>query len=244
MLYVASRLFITLATVYLPLYIEETDMNGKEALATVPLVSYLSSFIAALSLKYINKSCGTKVCTFNWNALFTATVEWDVWYHRKHNTDLLFLFQPGVLFVRHFNWNSFRCNYQIRRQFDGNYIHCRDSNREWKLDHNGYGIERDSRNNWPTNGAKRHRLFDRDFPRQSCYRPGCHFDREMVRKLINFEREWGIKRVEKIMVLVCFRRCTEPAFCPNYNRDTLALVCVLSMSLGLVTLFSVSRCLT
>lgn len=65
MLYVASRLFITLATVYLPLYIEETDMNGKEALATVPLVSYLSSFIAALSLKYINKSCGTKVCTFN-----------------------------------------------------------------------------------------------------------------------------------------------------------------------------------
>lgn len=65
MLYVASRLFITLATVYLPLYIEETDVNGKEALATVPLVSYVSSFVAALLLKYINKSCGTKVCTFN-----------------------------------------------------------------------------------------------------------------------------------------------------------------------------------
>lgn len=61
MLYVASRLFITLATVYLPLYIEETDVDGKEALATVPLVSYVSSFIAALLLKYINKSCGTKV---------------------------------------------------------------------------------------------------------------------------------------------------------------------------------------
>lgn len=61
MLYVASRLFITLATVYLPLYIEETDVNGKQALATVPLVSYVSSFIAALLLKYINKSCGTKV---------------------------------------------------------------------------------------------------------------------------------------------------------------------------------------
>lgn len=61
MLYVASRLFITLATVYLPLYIEETDMNGKAALATVPLVSYVSSFVAAMLLKYINKSCGTKV---------------------------------------------------------------------------------------------------------------------------------------------------------------------------------------
>ncbi|KOX70960.1 Major facilitator superfamily domain-containing protein 12 [Melipona quadrifasciata] len=146
MLYVASRLFITLATVYLPLYIEETDANGKEALATVPLVSYLSSFVAALLLKYINKSCGTKVC---------------------------------VLLARHFDWNSFRCNYQIWWQFDGNYIHCRDSNREWKLDNNGYGIERDGRNNWSTNGAERRRLFDRDFPRQSRYGPGCHFYREM-----------------------------------------------------------------
>ncbi|KAK2579469.1 hypothetical protein KPH14_010783 [Odynerus spinipes] len=62
MLYVASRLFITLATVYLPLYIEETAVGGKQALATVPLVSYLSSFAAALLLKYMNRSCGTKIC--------------------------------------------------------------------------------------------------------------------------------------------------------------------------------------
>ncbi|KAL6438104.1 hypothetical protein ACFW04_004381 [Cataglyphis niger] len=64
MLYVASRLFITLSTVYLPLYIEETEIGGKQALATVPLVSYVSSFVAALLLKYINRSCGTKVCYF------------------------------------------------------------------------------------------------------------------------------------------------------------------------------------
>jgi len=61
MLYVASRLFITLATVYLPLYIEETKVDGKQALASVPLVSYVSSFTAALLLKYINRICGTKV---------------------------------------------------------------------------------------------------------------------------------------------------------------------------------------
>jgi len=61
MLYVASRLFITLATIYLPLYIEETEVGGKQALATVPLVSYVSSFVAALLLKYINRTCGTKV---------------------------------------------------------------------------------------------------------------------------------------------------------------------------------------
>lgn len=61
MLYVASRLFITLSTVYLPLYIEETEIGGKQALATVPLVSYISSFVAAFLPKYINRSCGTKV---------------------------------------------------------------------------------------------------------------------------------------------------------------------------------------
>jgi len=64
MLYVASRLFITLATVYLPLYIEETKVDGKQALASVPLVSYVSSFTAALLLKYINRICGTKVIIF------------------------------------------------------------------------------------------------------------------------------------------------------------------------------------
>lgn len=64
MLYVASRLFITLATVYLPLYIEETKVDGKQALASVPLVSYVSSFTAALLLKYINRVCGTKVQRF------------------------------------------------------------------------------------------------------------------------------------------------------------------------------------
>ncbi|XP_033222432.1 major facilitator superfamily domain-containing protein 12-like [Belonocnema kinseyi] len=62
LLYVASRLFLTLATVYLPLFIEEIDVGGKQALATVPLVSYLSSFMSSLLLKYMNRSCGTKVC--------------------------------------------------------------------------------------------------------------------------------------------------------------------------------------
>jgi hypothetical protein len=61
MLYVASRLFITLATVYLPLYTEEIQVGGKQALASVPLASYASSFVAALLLKHINRRCGTKV---------------------------------------------------------------------------------------------------------------------------------------------------------------------------------------
>lgn len=65
MLYVASRLFITLATIYLPLYIEETKVDGKQALASVPLVSYVFSFTAALLLKYLNRICSTKVNFYN-----------------------------------------------------------------------------------------------------------------------------------------------------------------------------------
>lgn len=61
LLYVASRLFITLATVYLPLYIEETEAADRQALATVPMVSYTTSFVTAFLLKYINRSCGSKV---------------------------------------------------------------------------------------------------------------------------------------------------------------------------------------
>ncbi|KYN41517.1 putative MFS-type transporter C19orf28 [Trachymyrmex septentrionalis] len=64
MLYVASRLFITLATIYLPLYIEETKVDGKQALASVPLVSYVFSFAAALLLKYLNRISSTKACYF------------------------------------------------------------------------------------------------------------------------------------------------------------------------------------
>ena len=76
LLYVASRLFITLATVYLPLYIEESNVGGKQALATVPLVSYLSSLIAAFSLKYINRCCGTKVLDQDKNKVFKIPFTW------------------------------------------------------------------------------------------------------------------------------------------------------------------------
>ncbi|TGZ49995.1 putative MFS-type transporter [Temnothorax longispinosus] len=39
-------------------------------------------------------------------------------------------------------------------------------------------------------------------------------------------------------------RCNDKELCPTYNRDTLSIVCASSMILGLVTLLSVSRCLT
>ncbi|KAK9294440.1 hypothetical protein QLX08_010957 [Tetragonisca angustula] len=184
MLYVASRLFITLATVYLPLYIEETDVNGKEALATVPLVSYLSSFVAALLLKYINKSCGTKACYLLGTLI-------------------------GILsaVITKYGGNSTAIIYIVAILIGSGSSITMVTALSVTAEIIGPRTERSA----------------------------------IVYSIVTF-----LDKVVTGLVVISIERwrCTEPAFCPNYNRDTLALVCVLSMSLGLVTLFSVSRCLT
>lgn len=75
-LYASARLFTALSTVYLPLYITEANVGGKQALATVPLVSYLSSFTMSILLKHISRPYGSKVkITFeNWNVEKLQTI--------------------------------------------------------------------------------------------------------------------------------------------------------------------------
>ncbi|XP_016920293.2 major facilitator superfamily domain-containing protein 12-like [Apis cerana] len=183
MLYVASRLFITLATVYLPLYIEETDIDGKEALATVPLVSYISSFVAALLLKYINKSCGTKVCYFLGTLIgiiSAAVTEYG-------GTSKAILYIVAILIG-----SASSITMVTALSVTAEII--------------GPRTERSA----------------------IVYSIVTFFDKVVTGLVVIF--------IEKL-------RCTQSTYCPNYNRDTLALVCVLSMLLGLVTLFSVSRCL-
>lgn len=64
-LYVFSRLFMTTALIYIPLWLDErtgtneakVDAGDKsvEHIATVPLVSFLSSFLASMAMKYSNR---------------------------------------------------------------------------------------------------------------------------------------------------------------------------------------------
>ncbi|XP_067004421.2 major facilitator superfamily domain-containing protein 12 [Anabrus simplex] len=61
LLYVASRLFLTISLVYMPLYLNESLGEGSEVLALVPLVSYIASFVASLGIKYVNNSWGSKL---------------------------------------------------------------------------------------------------------------------------------------------------------------------------------------
>ncbi|XP_076760174.1 major facilitator superfamily domain-containing protein 12 [Xylocopa sonorina] len=183
MLYVASRLFITLATVYLPLYIEETDVDGKEALATVPLVSYLSSFVAALLLKYINKSCGTKVCYFLGTLI-------------------------GILSaaIAEYGGNSASVIYIVAILIGSASSVTMVTALSVTAEIIGPRTERSA----------------------------------IVYSIVTF-----LDKVVTGLVVILIEkwRCRQPELCPNYNKDTLALVCALSMTVGLVTLLSVSRCL-
>ncbi|XP_043487891.1 major facilitator superfamily domain-containing protein 12-like [Polistes fuscatus] len=184
MLYVASRLFITLATVYLPLYIEETAVGGKQALATVPLVSYLSSFIAALLLKYMNRSCGTKICYLT-GALI------------------------GILSaaITEFGGSHGIITYLIAILIGAGSSITMVTALSVTAEIIGPRTERSA----------------------------------LVYSIVTF-----LDKVVTGLVVVLIERwrCHQQELCPNYNRDTLAIVCASSMLLGLVTLLSVSRCLT
>lgn len=138
MLYVSSRLFITLATVYLPLYIEEADVGGKQALATVPLASYLSSFAAALLLKYINRTCGAKVL-FNFNHLLRCVTQLE-----------LPLFS-GVLSDWWTDWHFGSCSHGIRRKQRVCNLLCGSSYWHWQFHYYGNGVERHCRSHWTEN---------------------------------------------------------------------------------------------
>jgi len=45
----------------MPLYLNESVDEGEELLASVPFMCYLSSFIASIGIRYINKLYGSKV---------------------------------------------------------------------------------------------------------------------------------------------------------------------------------------
>jgi hypothetical protein len=61
LVYMATRLFVNLSQVYIPLYLHESLNMGAESLAVVPLVMYLASFAVSFLVKILNKKCGRKV---------------------------------------------------------------------------------------------------------------------------------------------------------------------------------------
>uniref|UniRef100_A0A2M3ZBW6 Putative sugar transporter n=1 Tax=Anopheles braziliensis TaxID=58242 RepID=A0A2M3ZBW6_9DIPT len=87
LLYVFSRLFMTTSLVYMPLWLDEQahhqqdgppsgDQVNVEHLATVPLVSFLASFIASLVLKYTNRFISNSLVYFIGSLISISVCLW------------------------------------------------------------------------------------------------------------------------------------------------------------------------
>ncbi|XP_042884480.1 major facilitator superfamily domain-containing protein 12-like [Penaeus japonicus] len=59
-LYMATRLYVNLYQVYIPLYVQETLQLSETFIATVPFAMYLAGFLGSLVMKEINKKIGRK----------------------------------------------------------------------------------------------------------------------------------------------------------------------------------------
>uniref|UniRef100_A0A2M4BIS1 Putative sugar transporter n=1 Tax=Anopheles marajoara TaxID=58244 RepID=A0A2M4BIS1_9DIPT len=87
LLYVFSRLFMTTSLVYMPLWLDEQahhqqdgaptgDQVNVEHLATVPLVSFLASFVASLVLKYTNRFISNSLVYFIGSLISISVCLW------------------------------------------------------------------------------------------------------------------------------------------------------------------------
>lgn len=57
----ATRLFVNLTQVFIPLYLHETLNMTASALASIPLVIFLGSFFTSLLTEKVNRNFGRKV---------------------------------------------------------------------------------------------------------------------------------------------------------------------------------------
>lgn len=62
LLYIYSRVLSTIATVYIPLWLNE--ITGVELVALVPLVSFIVSFLSSLPMDYLIRWCGNNSMYF------------------------------------------------------------------------------------------------------------------------------------------------------------------------------------
>ncbi|KAK8747739.1 hypothetical protein OTU49_016567 [Cherax quadricarinatus] len=60
LLYMATRLYVNLYQVYIPLYVQDTLLLSETFVATVPFAMYLAGFVGSLIMKEINKKIGRK----------------------------------------------------------------------------------------------------------------------------------------------------------------------------------------
>lgn len=105
-LYVFSRLFMTTSLVYMPLWLDERSWSqtidissdaSVDHLATVPLVSFLASFIASMGLKQTNRWVSHQMAYFIGSLISIAGCVW-IAYATPATASSIKLFAIAVLF--------------------------------------------------------------------------------------------------------------------------------------------------
>ncbi|KAG8179400.1 hypothetical protein JTE90_011409 [Oedothorax gibbosus] len=64
LLYMSTRLFVNLSQVYMPMYIEDTLGLHKNKIAIIPLVIFISGFLASFVVKFLRRLMGIKATYF------------------------------------------------------------------------------------------------------------------------------------------------------------------------------------
>ena len=60
-IYTATRVFVNLTQVYMPLYLQDTLRLQSSSVATIPLVVFGVSFVTATVMKVVNRKIGRKI---------------------------------------------------------------------------------------------------------------------------------------------------------------------------------------
>lgn len=64
LLYMSTRLYVNLSQVYIPLYLQDSLGLHRKSIAIIPLVVYVSGFVASFIVNFSNKKAGPKVTYF------------------------------------------------------------------------------------------------------------------------------------------------------------------------------------
>ncbi|XP_055342560.1 major facilitator superfamily domain-containing protein 12-like [Paramacrobiotus metropolitanus] len=75
-LYMSARLFVNLTQVYLPMYLLDTLQLGKDSIGYIPLMVYMTGFVASVIMKPLNRWIGKKVACVLGIALGLGACAW------------------------------------------------------------------------------------------------------------------------------------------------------------------------
>ncbi|XP_077989047.1 major facilitator superfamily domain-containing protein 12-like [Glandiceps talaboti] len=92
LLYMCTRLMVNVSQVYIPMYLTDSLQLGKDKIAIIPLIVYISGFFTSFLMKLVNKYAGRKV-TYLLGAILVIAGCGSLWFKTIGN----FIYISAVL---------------------------------------------------------------------------------------------------------------------------------------------------